>query len=103
MGLEHFIGIPYMQAVIWAIYLSLPSTIVIFQVFNLRELETLSFVHKRLLNEHNHIEMRKLVCFRVVMTFILIFPVFFITDEYFLYLMTGNFLSVAIGFAIPVC
>lgn len=71
-------------------------------ICNVYELENIDFVHRRLSNEHNQIQVPRLVVFRLAACYLMIIPAFFIQDEFFVLIISGSFLSPMLGFFIPV-
>ena len=71
-------------------------------VANSLEIENIDYVAKRLRNPNGNVNIPRLLAFRASVCFIMLLPVFFIEDEFFLMVLTGVILIPSIGFLIPV-
>ena len=102
MGLDHYKSNLFMKIVILSAYIILPISLFFYQLFNLREIETIPFIAQKLHNKNQCVDMFKLIRFRILTTLVLVTPLFFIHDEFYLYLFKGNIFCLILGFIIPV-
>ena len=102
MGLEHFEDNSLINFFITALYLTIPIQTSYLQIFNLKELETLDTVKWLVKEGYDDVSIWKVTVFRVVVTLLMILPIFFIKDEFFLYLISGSLIALFLGFFMPV-
>lgn len=86
----------------WLFYLTLPATLLIFIIANCHELEYEKLVNQRITNENGQIQVKRLIPFRLILTSLMLVPVFFIEDEYNLSVVSGILVVPFIGFILPI-